>query len=296
MSPRGPACRRKDTSLSGLTICIVSLFSLLLVFNPAYGAAAEQGAVATGQGAAAAQEKASDEYGDVTEETAATGEGPTIADPIEPWNRAMYHFNDKFYFWLLKPVGQGYKYVIPETFRIIFSNFYENIMMPIRFVNNLLQGKPDYAGRELARFVINSTVGVAGFRDCARDCFGIEGRKADLGQTLGKYGIGSGFYIVWPILGPSNPRDTIGWVGDHFLKPTTYLSSDLLDPGTIALTAHEEVNDFSFHIGDYETLKGAAIDPYIAIRDAYVQYRKKLIEQNGGSQESDKTSKDDKKE
>ena len=296
MSPRGPACRRKDKSLPGLTICIVSLFSLLLVFNPAYGAAAEQGAVATGQGAAAAQEKASDEYGDVTEETAATGEGPTIADPIEPWNRAMYHFNDKFYFWLLKPVGQGYKYVIPETFRIIFSNFYENIMMPIRFVNNLLQGKPDYAGRELARFVINSTVGVAGFRDCARDCFGIEGRKADLGQTLGKYGIGSGFYIVWPILGPSNPRDTVGWVGDHFLKPTTYLSSDLLDPGTIALTAHEEVNDFSFHIGDYETLKGAAIDPYIAIRDAYVQYRKKLIEQNGGSQESDKTSKDDKKE
>lgn len=256
---------RENRSFARLTLCLIFLSSLLLVF-------------AAAQGIAAAQEKPSDEYGDVTEEAVASAEGPTIADPIEPWNRAMYHFNDKFYFWLLKPVGQGYKYVIPETFRIIFSNFYENIMMPVRFVNNLLQGKPDYAGRELVRFVINSTVGVAGFRDCAKDCFGITGRKADLGQTLGKYGIGSGFYIVWPVVGPSSPRDTFGLVGDHFLKPVTYLSSNLLDPGTIALNVHEKVNDFSFHIGDYEILKEASIDPYIAIRDAYVQYRKKLIE------------------
>jgi len=283
MSRRGPVCRRENKSFSGLTVCIVFLLSLLLAFS-------------TPQGIADAQEKPSDEYGDVTEEVATSGEGPTIADPIEPWNRAMYHFNDKFYFWLLKPVGQGYKYVIPETFRIIFSNFYENIMMPVRFVNNLLQGKPDYAGRELVRFVINSTMGVAGFRDVAKDGFGITGRKADLGQTLGKYGIGSGFYIVWPVLGPSNPRDTVGLVGDHFLRPPTYLSSDWLDTETWAITAHEKVNYLSFHIGDYETLKEAAIDPYIAIRDAYVQYRKKLIEQNGESQESGQTSKGDKKE
>ncbi len=260
---------RKNRFFSRLAVCLVFLLSLALAF-------------ACAQGVAAAQEKQSDEYGDVTEEAVASAEGPTIADPIEPWNRAMYHFNDKFYFWLLKPVAQGYKYAIPETFRIIFSNFYENILMPIRFVNNLLQGKPDDAGRELARFVINSTVGVAGFRDCAKDCFGIESRKADLCQTLGKYGIGSGFYIVWPILGPSSVRDTFGWVGDHFLKPATYLSPDLLDPGTIAVTAHEKVNYFSFRIGDYETLKGAAIDPYIAIRDAYIQYRKRSIE--GGSE------------
>lgn len=248
--------------------CLVLLCSLFLVFAPA-------------QGVATAQEKPPDEYGDITEEAAASAEGPTIADPIEPWNRAMYHFNDKLYFWLLKPVGQGYKYTIPESFRIIFSNFYENLMMPVRLVNNLLQGKPDHAGRELVRFVINSTVGVAGFRDCAKDCFGIEGRGADLGQTLGKYGIGSGFYIVWPILGPSNPRDTVGWIGDHFLRPPTYLSSDLLNPETIGLAVHEKVNNLSFHIGDYEILKEAAVDPYIAMRDAYVQYRKKLIEQNG---------------
>jgi phospholipid-binding lipoprotein MlaA len=260
--------RRECRYLSGSMACLVLLCSLFLVFAPA-------------QGVATAQEKPPDEYGDITEEAAASAEGPTIADPIEPWNRAMYHFNDKLYFWLLKPVGQGYKYTIPESFRIIFSNFYENLMMPVRLVNNLLQGKPDHAGRELVRFVINSTVGVAGFRDCAKDCFGIEGRGADLGQTLGKYGIGSGFYIVWPILGPSNPRDTVGWIGDHFLRPPTYLSSDLLNPETIGLAVHEKVNNLSFHIGDYEILKEAAVDPYIAMRDAYVQYRKKLIEQNG---------------
>ncbi|HOE18344.1 MAG TPA: VacJ family lipoprotein [Syntrophorhabdaceae bacterium] len=253
---------------TGPMVCLALLFSLFLVFSQA-------------QGVAMAQERTPDEYGDVTEEAVASAEGPSIADPIEPWNRAMYHFNDKLYFWLLKPVSQGYKYVIPESFRIIFSNFYENLMMPVRFVNNLLQGRPDYAGRELARFVINSTVGAAGFRDCAKDCFGIEGRKADLGQTLGKYGIGPGFYIVWPVLGPSSPRDTVGLVGDHFLKPPTYLSSDVLDPETIGINVHEKVNNLSFRIGDYEIMKEAAIDPYIAMRDAYVQYRRKLIEQNG---------------
>jgi len=257
--------RRESRYFSGTAVCLVCLISLLFSFAPA-------------QGIAAAQEKLPDEYGDVTEEVAVSAEGAAIADPIEPWNSAMYHFNDKLYFWLLKPVGQGYKFAIPESFRIIFSNFYENLMMPVRFVNNLLQGRPDYAGRELVRFVINSTVGVAGFRDCAKDCFHIEGRKADLGQTLGKYGIGSGFYIVWPVIGPSNPRDTVGLVGDHFLKPPTYLSSDLLDPETIAINVHEKVNNLSFHIGDYELMKEAAIDPYIAMRDAYVQYRKKLIE------------------
>jgi phospholipid-binding lipoprotein MlaA len=294
MSRQGPTRYRESISFAGLTVCLVFLLSLSLGLSPAHGAAtATDPGITTGEGFPKAEkpadetslapvtvkEKPSDEYGDVTEETATSGEGPTIADPIEPWNRAMYHFNDKFYFWLLKPTAQGYKYVIPETFRIIFSNFYENIMMPVRFVNNLLQGKPDYAGRELVRFVINSTVGVAGFRDVAKDGFEITGRKADFGQTLGKYGIGSGFYIVWPILGPSNPRDTVGWVGDLFLKPTTYLSSEWLDPELIAITAHEKVNYFSFHIGDYETLKKAAIDPYIAMRDAYVQYRKKLLEQ-----------------
>jgi len=221
----------------------------------------------------------SDQYGNVTEEETGKAAGPRIADPIEPWNRAMYHVNDKFYFWLLKPVTKAYKAVVPEGFRIMFSNFYENVKAPVRIVNNLLQGKPQCAGKELARFAINSVLGVGGLKECATACFGISGRDADFGQTLGKYGVGFGFYIVWPILGPSSPRDTVGWAADRALTPTTYVSSSWISPVSVGLYAHEEVNYTSFHLGDYEALKGAAVDPYVAIRDVYVQHRTKALEQ-----------------
>jgi phospholipid-binding lipoprotein MlaA len=191
----------------------------------------------------------------------------------------MYHFNDKMYFWLLKPVTRGYKYAVPEDFRGLFSNFYENLKAPIRIVNNMLQGKAGYAGKELARFLINSTIGVGGLRDCAKECFGVTGRQAEFGQTLGKYGVGFGFYIVWPILGPSCPRDTVGFVGDWLLRPTTYLSSNWFDPLTIGLYAHETVNTTSFHLGDYEAIKAVAVDPYVAIRDGYAQRRAEQLRQ-----------------
>jgi len=225
--------------------------------------------------------KPSDEYGNVTQEEAeaASEKKASIADPIEPWNRAMYHFNDKMYFWLLKPVARGYKYAVPEDFRGLFSNFYENLKAPIRIVNNMLQGEPGYAGKELARFLINSTIGVGGLRDCAKECFGVTGRQADFGQTLGKYGVGFGFYIVWPVLGPSCPRDTVGFVGDWLLRPTTYLSSNWFDPVTVGLYAHQAVNTTSFHLGDYEAIKAAAVDPYVAIRDGYLQHRTEQMKQ-----------------
>ena len=227
---------------------------------------------------AATAEKPSDEYGNVTEKVVGGAQEPRIADPIEPWNRAMYHFNDKMYFWVLKPATRGYKYAVNEDFRGLFSNFYENLKAPIRIVNNFLQGKPGYAGLELARVLINSTVGVGGLRDCAKECFGINGRDADFGQTLGIYGVGFGFYIVWPVLGPSSPRDTVGWMGDWLLRPQSYVSSEWISPESVGLYVHEKINYTSFHLGDYEAIKAAAIDPYVAMRDAYVQYRRKLIE------------------
>jgi phospholipid-binding lipoprotein MlaA len=220
---------------------------------------------------------ASDEYGNVTEQEVG-GKELRIADPLEPWNRAMYHVNDKFYFWLLKPATRGYKYVVPENFRLLFGNFYRNVKTPVRIVNNFLQGKPRYAGLELARFLINSIVGVGGLKNCATECFGVKGRDADFGQTLGAYGVGFGFYLVWPLLGPSSPRDTVGWVADRLLTPTTYVSSQWISIESVGLTAHEAVNYTSFHPGDYEAIKGAAIDPYIAMRDTYVQYRKSLLD------------------
>ncbi|MCX8023274.1 MAG: VacJ family lipoprotein [Syntrophorhabdaceae bacterium] len=219
-------------------------------------------------------------YAEVTEEeTEGADRGATIPDPFEGWNRAIFQINDRFYFWVLKPVARGYGFLLNEDIRGLFSNFYSNLKGPLRIVNNLLQGRFSAAGIEFSRFLINSTVGVAGFRDCAKECFSIKERFADFRQTLGRYGLGFGFYIVWPFIGPSSPRDTLGMIGDGLLMPQGYLlEKSFLTPEMISLFAHEWVNNLSFHIGDYETLKKAAIDPYIAMRDAYVQYRKEVIE------------------
>lgn len=293
MRRREPGRDRRRICVIGWTACLVPLLFLFLGLTPLHAAsdspdtdtgvgvnvpAAGEHVEEAGSIPAAPASRPSDEYGNVTEEQVGGGEESRIADPIEPWNRAMYHMNDKLYFWLLKPAAQGYKHVVPEGLRGLFGNFYRNVKAPVRIVNNFLQGKPGYAGIELARFVINSTVGVGGLRDCATECFGINGFDADFGQTLGKYGVGFGFYIVWPALGPSSPRDTIGSVADLALTPTTYVSSEWISPESVGIYVHEKVNDTSFHIGDYEAIKGAAIDPYVAMRDAYVQYRNKLIE------------------
>ncbi len=232
----------------------------------------------------AADYEMSDEYGDVSEEeineTEVDVEEKHIADPLEPINRAMFHFNDKLYFWVWKPAAEVYKYVVPEEVRGLFSSFYYNIKAPVRIVNNLLQGKPGYAGIELLRFLINSTIGVVGLRDCAKECFDIKGRDADFGQTLGRYGIGHGFYVVAPFIGPTSPRDGFGWFVDWTLRPTTYVgdSDAWFTPQGVGLYLHETINNTSFRIGDYEMFKEAAIDPYIAMRDVYVQYRRKMIE------------------
>ncbi len=203
-------------------------------------------------------------------------EGISISDPLEPWNRAMFHFNDKLYFWVLKPVSSGYKTVLPRPIRVSVKNFFENLRFPIRFVNCLLQAKFEGAGTELARFTVNSTVGLAGFLDVAKQDLGIHEREEDLGQTLGVYGLGPGIYIHWPILGSSSLTDTVGLVGDYYVDPLYYLSEVKY---TIAAKSYEIVNDTSLSLGEYEDLKGAAVDPYIALRNAYYQSRRKKIKE-----------------
>ncbi len=195
-----------------------------------------------------------------------------VADPIEPFNRAMYHFNDKFYFWILKPVTQGYKFLVPTPLRTGVKNFFYNLITPVRMVNCILQGKFYSAGTEFTRFVINSTVGILGFVDPAQNYPMLKAKEEDLGQTFGNYGIGNGFYIVWPFLGPSTLRDTVGMTGDLFLNPVNYVRPA---EAALGITAYEKVNTTSFYIGDYEAIKEASLDPYSAIRDAYIQNRKK---------------------
>ena len=215
------------------------------------------------------------------------GEKATIADPLEPFNRAMYHFNDKLYFWVLKPVAQGYQKVVPEVARVGVSNFFTNIASPIRFVNSLLQGNLKDAASELGRFVVNTFWGIGGLLDPASsEELKLSKQDEEFGQTLGVYGLGQGFYIHWPILGPSSPRDTVGMVGNFFLHPFTYITATW---ETFAgLWAFDKVNTTSLSIGDYESLKGASIDPYVAIRDAYTQNRQKKVQAGRGNPEPSK--------
>jgi phospholipid-binding lipoprotein MlaA len=198
---------------------------------------------------------------------------PTIADPIEPVNRGIFYVNDKLYRWVLKPVAKGYKYVMPEGVRISVRNFFFNLATPIRAVNTLLQGKIKDTGTELARFGINSTIGMAGLFDAAKD-FHLTRKDEDTGQTLGVYGLGDGFYLVLPILGPSSARDTVGLAGDTFLDPTTYLLSWEAALGMRFVRAQ---TDLTFRINEYEELTDAAVDPYAAVKDVYIQYRAKKV-------------------
>ena len=200
----------------------------------------------------------------------------TIPDPVEPWNRTMFGINDIFYFWVAKPVIQTYEKIVPRPARVCIGNFFENLTTPARFVNCLFQGKGPEADRELRRFGINTTAGVLGFGDPARDRWHLAPANEDLGQTLAVYGLGDGFYVVWPVFGPSTLRDSVGMVGDGFLNPVRYVK---LAEASIGISAVDATNKGSFHIGEYEAFKSAAVEPYVAMRGAYIQYRSKQIEE-----------------
>ena len=209
-------------------------------------------------------------------ETEQPSEGETIPDPLESLNRFAFKFNDKLYFWIMKPAASGYNAVVPEVARTGINNFFLNLEMPVRFVNALLQGQPKAAGIELVRFTLNSSMGFGGLMDIMKRNPDFQPQEKDLGQTLGKYGIGNGIYIVWPLLGPSTIRDTVGLVGDGYLTPVDYITpiEDM-----IGVNAGDYFNRTSLHIGEYEDFKEAAIDPYIAIKDAYLQHRKYMLGQ-----------------
>jgi phospholipid-binding lipoprotein MlaA len=209
-----------------------------------------------------------------------------IPDPLESFNRAMFDFNDKLYFWVLKPVAQGYNQVVPEPARVGVKNFFSNVRFPVRFVSSLLQGDIKGAATQLGRFLVNTIWGVGGLLDpSSSEQLNIPKQDPDLGQTLGIYGVGQGFYFVWPILGPSSARDSVGLAGDFFLYPVSYINPWY---DWAAVRAYEEVNNASLRIGDYESLKEAAIDPYVAVRDAYHQYRLKKVEAARGQPEPPK--------
>jgi phospholipid-binding lipoprotein MlaA len=130
----------------------------------------------------------------------------TIADPLEPVNRAIFHFNDRLYFWVMKPAARGYNSIFPEDFRICVRNFFTNLLFPVRFVNCLLQANFRGAGIELSRFAVNSTLGLGGLFDPSSRGLNLPMQDEDSGQTLGVWRVGHGFFLNLPLLGPSSVR------------------------------------------------------------------------------------------
>jgi phospholipid-binding lipoprotein MlaA len=198
-----------------------------------------------------------------------------IPDPWIEMNRGLLTFNDRLYFWLLKPVARGYGYIIPQELRQGIVNAFYNIRFPVRFINCLLQGKFRKSGYEFGQFFINSTAGCLGLLNPAANYPHLQPSKEDLGQTFAVWGFGNGAYVMLPFLGPSSLRDGLGRLGDTFLDPIWWVPVDIWT--SIGIRAGEAVNETSLRIGEYEALKEAALDPYVMIRNAYVQNRNKLI-------------------
>jgi phospholipid-binding lipoprotein MlaA len=188
----------------------------------------------------------------------------------------FFEFNDKLYFWVLKPVKTGYAAVVSEDIRQCIGNFFDNLSSPVSLVNNLLQGRFQDAGVVLSRFLINSTLGVYGFGDAASTAFDMEPRPADFGQTLGVYGLGDGVYFCWPVLGPSNIRDSVGFAADLFTNPATYMDLEMSVRATKYMG--EKINLMSLGPDVYEDMKKLSLDPYVAIRQAKFEYRRNQIE------------------
>ena len=203
--------------------------------------------------------------------------GPALADdprdPIEGFNRAVFAFNEGLDTVLIRPVAVGYDTILPRPVRTGVSNFYNNIDDLFISVNSLLQGKPADAVGDAARFVFNSTMGIAGIFDIASE-MGIEKHNEDFGQTLGRWGAGTGPYLVLPVYGPRNVRDAAGLVLDTSVDPVSGLDHV---PTRNTLTAVRLVNQRANLLPADKIIEEAAIDKYSYLRDAYLQRRRSLV-------------------
>jgi len=195
-------------------------------------------------------------------------------DPFQPFNRAMFSVNDTFDDYVLEPVARGWDFVLPHPVQRGIGNFYDNLLFPIHFINNVLQGEIDPAAISLSRFAVNTTVGLGGIFDPATK-LGVPIQRADFGQTLGKWGTPPGPYLVWPIWGSSNVRDTAGLLVDAYLGVTTFFV-DL--PILVGSTAVNALNTRSLNLEAVQGVREASLDLYVAARNAYHQQRLEAVE------------------
>ena len=268
-TPPPPAAIEPPTiSITAWTDCDGTLTSETVAGAPASPATPEGTDGADGAPAALAQkpkDEATDEY-DVED-----------YDPWEPFNEKMFEFNRKLDRYVLKPVATAYDKVMPDELQRMISNAYDNIRFVPRFVNSLLQRKWGGAGRELSRFLINSTAGIGGFWDIAKQEFHIEKSREDFGQTLGFYGVDAGPYLIVPFFEPFTVRDVIGYVIDGLMQPLNYFIP--LFPEQIAMQAFDKVNERSLNLELFQGFEETVVDLYSAVRHAYLERRRTLIKE-----------------
>lgn len=197
---------------------------------------------------------------------------PLISDPFEGYNRGVFWFNDKLYFYLFKPVVRVYR-VVPHPVRNSIGNFFSNLSSPISIANAILQLKPTDATLGFSRLLINTTIGLGGLFDPADHWVGIPEKKEDFGQTLGRYGVGQGPYFVLPIFGPSSIRDTTGHFADVFFDPLAYAGESFSFWQYVGIKGLDFLNALSLDDDNYEKIKRDSLDPYLFMRAAYAQYR-----------------------
>ncbi len=196
-----------------------------------------------------------------------------VNDPLEPLNRGMYFVNDGIDTLVLRPAAEAYRIFLPPEVREAIRNVLANLRTPVILVNDVLQGETQRAGVTLGRFVINTTIGIGGIMDRARD-FGLLGHTEDFGQTLAVWGMPEGPFLFLPVLGPSNPRDLTGFGVDIAANPLTWISGNeaydtvmITRQGLTAVDAREGL------IEPLDALRQGSLDPYAALRSAYRQRR-----------------------
>jgi phospholipid-binding lipoprotein MlaA len=213
----------------------------------------------------------------------ATGPNANPADPLEPMNRSIYKFNDAVDGAVLKPIANGYKVVVPSPVRQSITNFFSNIGDVWSMVNHALQFEIVNAGKTAARLGINTIFGIGGIFDLATDA-GIQPPKADLGQTLGKWGIPSGPYVMIPIFGPSSVRDGAGAIAATYYDPVNRVADNATHN---VLTVTRIVNIRTQLLNATDAVDAIALDKYSFIRDVYLKRRQNMISPQKPTNEDD---------
>ncbi|MDN5872894.1 MAG: VacJ family lipoprotein [Sinobacteraceae bacterium] len=196
------------------------------------------------------------------------------ADPLESVNRKVYSFNNQADKLVLKPIAQGYTTVVPSLARQGITNFFHNLGYPTVIVNDFLQAKFLQGGQDLLRFIVNSSYGIGGLIDVGSN-IGLPSHDEDFGQTLGHWGVGPGWFLMVPFVGPSDNRDAIGRVAGIFTSPTHYLPGRY-DLPVYSVAALHIINIRANLLGT-DSLLESQFDPYIFIRTAYLQRRRALV-------------------